>query len=418
MSLLSKHLFGQSFWVLKASPCTCSFVASWSFARSLSRDASATWSLNRTLGASKLLCFPGELLQCFIEAVLAIWYPETATPPSAVSAAVVPVFCSTATNFTFKITTARVKVKTARQPLEKMHVLQPALFLHPESQQRFRQEIAELPNCNLDYLVKVSSQEKNLNMTEGRHQRLLIAIEVWWSRLCACCQNIFLANLFGFWKASPCTCSFVASWSFARSLSRDASATWSLNRTLGASKLLCFPGELLQCFIEAVLANWYPETATPPSAVSAAVVPVFCSTATNFTFKITTARVKVKTARQPLEKMHVLQPALFLHPESQQRFRREIAELPNCHLDYLFKVSSQEKNLNIKGGRRQRLLIAIEVWWSRLWACCQNIFLANLFGFWKASPCTCSFVASWSFARSLSRDASATWSLKRTLNAP
>ena len=114
MSLLSTHLFGQSFQVLKASPCTCSFVASWSFARSLSRDASATWSLNRTLGASKLLCSPGELLQCSIEAVLEIWYPETATRPSAVSAAVVPVFCSTATTiFTFKKTTARVK---SRQP--------------------------------------------------------------------------------------------------------------------------------------------------------------------------------------------------------------------------------------------------------------------------------------------------------------
>ena len=229
------------------------------------------------------------------------------------------------------------KVKTARQPLEKMHVLQPALFLHPESQQRFRIAIWLI-------LSRYLHRKKNLNNKEGRHQRLLIAIEVWWSRLWACCQNIFLANLFRFWKAFPCTCSFVASWSFARSLSRDASATWSLNGTLGASKLLCFPGELLQCSsIEAVLAIWYPETATPPSAVSAAVVPVFCSTATNFTFKITTARVKVKTVRQPLEKMHVLQPALFLHPGSQQRFRREIAELPNCHLDHLLKVSSQEK---------------------------------------------------------------------------
>ena len=198
---------------------------------------------------------------------------------------------------TFKITPATVIVKTAQLPLEKMHVLQPALFLHPGSQQRFRLRIAELPNCNLDHLFKVSSQEQESQYDRTRHQRLLIAIEVWWSRLWACCQNIFLANLFRFWKASPCTCSFVASWSFARSLSRDASATWSLNRTLGASKLLCFPGELLQCSIEAVLEIWYPETATRPSAVSAAVVPVFCSTATtNFTFKKTTARVK---SRQP-----------------------------------------------------------------------------------------------------------------------
>ena len=148
--------------------------------------------------------FAGELLQCSIEAVLAIWYPETATRPSAVSAAVVPVFCSTATtNFTFKKTTARVKVKTARLPLEKMHVLQPALFLHPGSQQRFRLRIAELPNCNLDHLFNYLHKKKNLNMTEGRHQRLLIAIEVWWSRLWACCQHIFLANLFRFWKLPP-----------------------------------------------------------------------------------------------------------------------------------------------------------------------------------------------------------------------
>ena len=141
-------------------------------------------------------------------------------------------------------TTARVKVKTARLPLEKMHVLQPALFLHPESQQRFRIAIWIIYS-------KYLHRKKNLKMTEGRHQRLLIAIEVWWSRLWACCQHILLANFFGCWKASPCTCSFVASWSFARSLSRDASATWSLNGTLRASKRLYSP--LVSCRTSAML---------------------------------------------------------------------------------------------------------------------------------------------------------------------
>ena len=63
----------------------------------------------------------------------------------------------------------------------------------------------------------------------------------------------------------------------------------------------------------------------------------------NFYLQENHSKSKVKTARLPLEKMHVLQPALFLHPGSQRRFRREIAELPNCNLDHLFKVSSQEK---------------------------------------------------------------------------
>ena len=107
-------------------------------------------------------------------------------------------------NFYLQENHSKSKVKTARLPLEKMHVLQPALFLHPGSQRRFRREIAELPNCNLDHLFKVSSQEKESHkMTEGRHQCLLIAIEVWWSRLWACCQHIFLANLFRFWKLPP-----------------------------------------------------------------------------------------------------------------------------------------------------------------------------------------------------------------------
>ena len=249
MSLLSKHLFGHFFWVLKSFPlhllfcsfmklcafpfkgCFCHLKPKWN-----------TWSIKSPLFSwrtsamlhrrqySKSDILRQQLLLQLSQLLLCL-------------------FCSSATtNFTFKKTTARVKVKTARLPLEKMHVLQPALFLHPESRQRFRIAIWII-------LSKYLHRKKNLKMTEGRHQRLLIAIEVWWSRLWACCQNIFLADLFGFWKAFPCTCSFVASWSFARSLSRDASATWSLKTTLGASKLLCFPGELLQCSIESSTRN-------------------------------------------------------------------------------------------------------------------------------------------------------------------
>ena len=238
MSLLSKHLFGQFFWVLKSFPlhlvfcifmklcslpfkgCFCHLKPKWNtwsiITSSFSRRTSAMFHRSSNYLQIDILRqqLVLQLLLCLCSAALQQILPS-------------------------RKTTARVKVKTARLPLEKMHVLQPALFLHPESQQRFRIAIWII-------LSKYLHRKKNLNMTEGRHQRLLISIEDWWSRLWACCQNIFLADFFGFWKASPCTCCFAASWSFARSLSRDASATWSLKRTLGASKLLYFPGELLR----------------------------------------------------------------------------------------------------------------------------------------------------------------------------
>ena len=154
MSLLSKHLFGQFFGFWKAFPCTCSFVASWSFARSLSRDASATWSLNGTLGASKLLRFPGELLQCFIEAVitckLICWDSNSSFSCFSCCCACVLQHCNK-----FYLQENPGKSKSQDSPTASWEDARSAASSLSTSW-----ITTEIQNCHLDHLVKVSSQEK------------------------------------------------------------------------------------------------------------------------------------------------------------------------------------------------------------------------------------------------------------------